>query len=218
MAEWIGKAEGVISTDPTWSGWSMTTWEYNRHCAVSIKDVVGTIRNALGPVVLLRNVQKRVLLDLRKHFADRTSVLLGDPQNAADLLNVLEEARDDHVVGPMCPRKLVVALLLVAKLERHNMWGGRNKGYMWASDIAKGRGVAEEFADQLPAVVGDMYSDGLLIQKRSAGKKKYALNPDRRMEIHRVIRTREFPGRLHGVLSRDPRLASARLLDTLDRQ
>ena len=218
MAEWLGEVQGVISTDPMWSGWSITTWEYDRNCSVSIRDIAGSVENALGPIVLLRNVQERVLLDLRRRFADRTSVLVGDPRDSLDLLNILAEARDGHIVGPMLPRKLVVALLLVAKLERHNMWGGRNKGYMWASDLGKGRGVSEELTDQLPSVVNDLYSDGLLIQKRSAGKKKFALNPDRRVDVHDVIRTRRFSGRMHRIFTRDPRLASARLLDTLDQQ
>lgn len=135
---------------------------------------------------------------------------------SADVLNQLQHARSQHLAGePMLPRKLVIALLLIAKLERHQMWGGKNKGYMWFSDLAKGRGVAEEFADQLPAVINDLFSRGLLIQKPSGGKKKHALCPQMRREIHEILRTRKFSDDVHRILSRDTRLASARHLDSV---
>ena len=219
MARWIAEVRRSISDDLTWSGWSIHTWEYDVSCSVSINDVAATIRSEIGPCVLLRNVQRRVVVELRERLIGRTSVWVENPRNATDILNVLQEARDYHLRGePMLPRKLVIALLLATKLERHNMWGGRNKGYMWASDLPKGRGLSEEFADQLPEVIGDLFSHNLIIQKPSRGKNKYALNPNRRQEIYEIIRTRKFPENLHTILSRNARLASARHLDNLEQQ
>lgn len=217
VESWVHEIREMISADAGWSGWSLHTWEYDLRCSVSINDVAATIKGAIGPCVLLRNVQQRVIVELREKLAGRTEVWVKSFRDVTDILHILQEARDQHLRGePMLPRKLVVALLLVAKLERHNMWGGRNKGYMWASDLPKGRGLSEEFADQLPAVINDLYSDSLLIQKPSGGRKKYALNPERRREIHDILRTRKFSERLHPILSRNPRLTSARHLDTLD--
>ena len=195
MACWMREIREMILADSAWSGWSIHTWEYDLRCSISINDVAATIKGVIGPCVLLGNVQQRVIVELRERLAGRTEVWVESFQSITDILNILQEARDQHLRGdPMLPRKLVIALLLVAKLERHNMWGGRNKGYMWASDLPKGRGLSEEFADQLPEVIGDLYSDSLLIQKPSGGKKKYALNPDRRQEIHDIVRTRKVSG------------------------
>ena len=217
MGCWLEEIRAVISSDSSWSDWSLHTREYDLSCSVSINEVASMIKGAIGPCVLLRNVQERVVVELRERLAGRAGVWVGSSQSITDIMNILQEARDQHLRGePMLPRKLVVALLLIAKLERHNMWGGRNKGYMWASDLPKGRGLSEEFADQLPDVINDLYSDSLLIQKPSRSRRKYALNPDRRREIHDIVRTRRFSEKLHRVLSRNARLSSARHLDILD--
>ena len=217
MESWVREIREVISEDPAWSGWSLHSYEYDLSCSVSINDVAATVKGAIGPCVLLRDVQQRVVVELRERLAGRAEVPVESFQDVTDILSILQAARDQHLRGePRLPRKLVVALLLVAKLQRHNMWGGRNKGYMWASDLPKGRGLSEEFADQLPEVIGDLYSDSLLIQKPSGGRRKYALNPNRRREIHGILRTRKFSERLHRILSRSPRLTSARHLDILD--
>lgn len=217
MESWVREIREVISEDPAWSGWSLHSCEYDLRCSVSINDVAATIKGAIGPCVLLRDVQQRVVVELRERLAGRAEVRVESFQDATDILSILQAARDQHLRGePRLPRKLVVALLLVAKLERHNMWGGRNKGYMWASDLPKGRGLSEKFADQLPEVIGDLYSESLLIQKPSGGRRKYALNPDRRREIHSILQARKFSGRLHRIFSRSPRLTSARHLDILD--
>lgn len=217
MGSWLHEIREVISSDSSWSDWSLLTREYNLSCSVSINEVAAMIKGAIGPCVLLRNVQERVIVEFRERLAGRAGVWVGSSESITDILNILQEARDQHLGGePMLPRKLVVALLLVAKLERHNMWGGRNKGYMWASDLPKGRGLSEEFADQLPEVINDLHSNSLLIQKPSRSRRKYALNPDKRHEIHDIVRTRQFSEKLHRVLSRNARLTSARHLDILD--
>ena len=208
-------ADGLLD-DPSWSSWSIHTWEYDMSCSVSINDVAATIRSEIGPCVLLRNVQDRVVVELRQRLNGRTSVWVESAQSTTDILIALQKARDYHLRGePMLPRKLVIALLLVNKLEGQNMWGGRNKGYMWASDLPKGRGLSEDFADQLPEVIGDLFSHDVIIQKPSRRKRKYALNPNRRQEIYEIPRTREFPENLHAILSRNVRLASSRHLDSL---
>lgn len=216
MQGWVKEALQAIETDPAWAGWTVVRKEYDKNCSLPINDVSAAIRSAVGPCVLLRPVQQRVFAELRERLEGVTVVLVELANSSADVLNQLQQARDQHLAGePRLPRKLVIALLLVAKLERHQMWGGKNKGYMWFSDLAKGRGVAEEFGDQLPAVINDLFSRGMLIRKPSGGKKKYALCPQMRREIYEILRTRKFPDEVHRILSRDTRLASARHLDSV---
>ena len=216
MRGWVGEALQSIETDPVWAGWTVVQREYDMSCSLPINDTAAAIRSAVGPCVLLQPVQRRVYAELRERLESVTVVLVERANSSADVRNQLQQARDRHLAGePMMPRKLVIALLLIAKLERHQMWGGRNKGYMWASNLGKGRGIAEKFADQLPAVINDLFSGGLLIQKPSGGNKKYALSPQMRREIHEILRTRKFSDDVHGILTRDTRLASARHLDSI---
>lgn len=216
MRGWVGEVREAMAGDPAWAGWELKVWEYDMSAAVRISDVASLINAAIGPCVLLRNVQERVIVELRERLYGRAVVLVGNPSDSTDILGLLDEARVLHQGGePMLPRKLVIALLLIAKLERHQMWGGKNKGYMWASDLPKGRGLDEQFADQVPAAIHDLFTHGLLMQKPSNGKSKYALNPDHRTAVHTALRTWRFPGGLHQILARDERLASARHLDPI---
>lgn len=216
MPVWIDEVCEVIVSDSTWADWDLTSWEYDMSSAVSINDVASTISSDVGPCVLLRNVQERVIVELRERLYGRSVVVVGVANDSTDILGLLDEARAMHLDGePRLPRKLVIGLLLLGKLNRHQMWGGRNKGYMWASDLGKGRGVDEQFSDQLPAVINDLYTHGLLISKPSNGKNKYALNPGQRREIYEILRSWRFPGSLHTILLRDERLESARRLDSL---
>lgn len=216
MPGWVATVRDLIDNNHAWNGWDLRTWEYDMHSALSVSDLTAAIRSVVGPCVLLRNVQQKVANGLRDRLHDHTVVLLGDAASSGDIQRLLQEARNLHMVGePMLPRKQIIALLLIAKLRDQNMWGGRNKGYMWKSVLAKGRGLDEEFADQLPAVINDLFNKKLIIRKTSNGKHKYALNPDERKAIHDVIRTKTFPPDLHKVLTRDRRLDSARHLDSV---
>lgn len=216
MPGWVDEARQAMSMDSEWAGWTLIAWEYDMSCSMSINDATAVIKSAVGPCVLLRNVQNRVLIELRERLQHQTMVLTGKVDGPETILTLLENARDLHIAGePMLPRKLIIALLLFGKLERHQMWAGKNKGYMWASDLGKGRGIDKEFADQLPAVINDLYLHEILIRKKSGGKNKYALNPARRREIYEMCGTLKFPEKLHEILYRDTRVASARHLDSI---
>ena len=213
---WVHEVKEILEQDPQWTGWALTEWEYDNSCSIPINDVASVISAAPGPCVLLRNVQQKVVSGLRNKLLGRAVVLIGDANDSTDVFASLSEARKLHLVGePMLPRKHVVALLLIAKLEKHQMWGGNNKGYMWTPDLAKGRGVDERFADQIPEVVNDLLSYNLLAFKTSKGRRKYALEPAQRTEIHRLLRELTFQNKLQAILDRDSRVESARELDTL---
>ena len=135
------------------------------------------------------------------------------------MLSLLEDGRDKHLSGePMLPQKLVVALLLIAKLEKHQMWGGGNKGYMWASDLAKGRGLDERFAGRVSDVILDLGLQDFLIRKISQRRPKYGLNPEKRPEILDALRSRVFPTDIQKRFIADELLESARALDLLNEE
>ena len=214
MPEWVGEVRELVINDSDWDGWDLSELEYDMRSALQINDVSSAINTRVGPCVLVKPVQARVFRELRERLYGRTVVLSGSVSDSTDILVLMERARELHDAGePMLPRKLVIALLLLAKLEKHQMWGGRNKGYMWTSDLAKGRGLPECYSDQLPAVINDLGLRELLIKKQSRGRGKYALNPDRRREIYDALRDKRFRDELHERLSFDPRIESARELD-----
>jgi hypothetical protein len=110
---------------------------------------------------------------------------------------------------------IIVALLVMAKLEANHMWAGNAKGYMWAADIPKGRGVDEMYKDRTPHVLNLLYQHHLLVKKPSQGKAKYALNVQCRTEIYEVLRDRKLPREVERLLQRHPTLESVRSLDVL---
>lgn len=214
VSGWLEEVRDAIEGNPEWQDWDVKSWQYDMSCSVNINDVSSVIIAAPGPCILIRNVQQKVVTGLRNKVYGRSVVLVGEPNDSVDLLGLFEHARELHLIGePMLPRKLVVALLLVGKLERHQMWGGRNKGFMWASEIPKGRGLDEKFHDCVPAIIGDLLTAGLLIFKTSNGKRKYALNPKCRAAIHETLRSFRFPAEVQEILERDYDLESARELD-----
>ncbi len=216
ISDWVVEVRDLVANEDHWQDWHIVSWQYDMSCSVQITDVSSVVISAPGPCILIRNVQQKVITGLRKRLYGRSVVLVGDVNDPADLIAILDNARDLHLNGdPMLPRKVVVALLLVAKLEKHQMWGGRNKGYMWVSDIPKGRGIDEKYSDQVPAVINDLLTAEMLIFKVSQNKRKYALNPELRTVIHDVLRNREFPPELQEILDRDLQLESARQLDDL---
>lgn len=216
MPEWLQEVSAILNGSLDWEGWALKCLEYDMSCSLQINDVFSIVNENIGPVVLIRPVQEKVFTALRQKLYGRAVVLVETANDAAELLNKIENGRVLHLDGePMLPRKLVIALLLVAKLERHQMWGGKNKGYMWARDLAKGRGVDEKFRDQLPSVINDLSSHNLLIKKLSNGKNKFALNPETRNEIYNTLRSCVFRNDLHAIFMRDKRVESARNLDAI---
>jgi hypothetical protein len=217
MQSWVEEAVAAIATRQDWSGWTIRQMPLDRGCSANARDLYALVVADLGPVLLLQPVQERFHLDVQGRLHGRSSVLRREAYSSAEVVQHLEEARSIHDSGePHLPRRFVVALLMMRKLERNLMWAGRNKGYMWVDDIRKGRGLDEQFSDQVPEVLSLLYQHGILIAKPSQGGTKYALNPDRREEIHEILTRRRFLPPLSVLLLRDVRLASARELDLLD--
>jgi hypothetical protein len=217
MAAWVEEAVDLACAEDAWAEWTVKTIQYDASASIRVTDMCAQVIATSGPVVLLQPVQDKVVQLLRERLNQRVSVLFGTAYTTDEVFNFLAEAKRLHETGePHIPRALVVALLLLRKLEREHMWGGKNKGYMWAGDIPKGRGLDEQFADEVPRSLGLLFQEGLLIQKPSQTSNKYALNPDRREEIYAILRERRFGERLARILGRDTALVSARELDLLD--
>ncbi|HEY7310007.1 MAG TPA: hypothetical protein VH643_11665 [Gemmataceae bacterium] len=211
---WIGEVESLLRDDPSWGKWDLLAYSYNDQNSFDVQPMFVRVLNKPGPVILLESVQAKALGNLREKLRTHAVVILRAVTNSTDLWDVVEEARRRHEEGePLLPRKLVVAVLIVRKLRKLNHWGGNAKGYLWHYDLAKGRGVDDRFADVVHEVANDLLTHGILIDKTSQGLKKYALNPNRKAEVHAIADTGTFFNKhLERILMRDLREESASYL------
>jgi hypothetical protein len=207
IADWIAEVERAIRTEADWDEWDLTSIEYDKRNSFDVQPLFVRVLNKRGPVVLLESVQNRPLTDIREKLGIHAVVLVRSASDPTELWTIVEEARRRYDDGePLLPRKFVAAVLIVRKLRHGHYWGGNAKGYLWHHDLAKGRGVDERFADIVDEVANDLLLHDILIYKTSQGSKKYALNPDRRAEIHAIADDGLFWNkRLERILLKDSR-------------
>ncbi|MBU0717525.1 MAG: hypothetical protein KJ749_04690 [Planctomycetes bacterium] len=211
----ISEVHALLREEPLWDDWDISTTEYNHENSFDVRRIVSQVHDRPGPVVLLEKVQTKAREILRSRLRSKSIVLVASAVDPTDIWESLIQARHRFESGePHLPRKLVVAILLVRKLEHGHYWAGNAKGYLYLDDLGKGRGVPEEFADITPQVAADLYLHDILIKKPSQGRKKYALNPDRKSEVHMIVEQGAFENeRLRVLLEKDRTEVSARVLD-----
>jgi hypothetical protein len=184
-AEWANEVKGILGDDPAWSDWDFYVAPYDERNNFHVQPLFVRVLNKRGPVVLVENVQRKPLEELRRRLRTRAIVMTEVVSDSTNLLEVAIEAKRRFDSGePFLPRKLIVAVLIVRKLRKGNYWAGKEKGYLWYDDLTKGRGVDERYADIAHEVANDLLQHEILIFKLSQGKRKYALNPKRKPEVH----------------------------------
>ncbi len=208
---------------PVAQGWNKVGIEadkQNSFCAQSVHSRVGA---NLGPIVVVGNLKQSAIAALRGRVSDRLVVEVCQfPAMPEDLIDRFRLALEMHESGePFLPERLVAALLLVRKLEKYHYWGGgaKDKSYLWADDVAKGRGIPATLATIVKEVANQLALKGLLKTKRSQGGTKYALEPKMRKEIMRFLEERKLDDLgLHKYLFGGAVQCSARMLDRLDEE
>jgi hypothetical protein len=210
-AAWVVEVEALLRADEAWSGWDLIVTPYDEQNSFAVQPLFVRVLNKPGPVVLVERVQRKALENLRGRLRTRAVVMVPAVADSADLWQVLEEARRRFESGePFLPRKYVLAVLIVRKLRKGNYWAGKEKGYLWQDDLAKGRGVDERYSDIAHVVANDLLQHEILIFKTSQGAKKYALNPARKPEVHAIANDGTFWNkRLEAILVRDTEEVSA---------
>lgn len=197
LADWIREAWAVVQCDPNWGGWDLQVLRANDENSFSAQDFHSVVAATMGPVVVLGTLKRAPLAILAESFKHRIVVIhREDVVDSTDVHAAFVDALERHDDGdPQVPELLVVAALLVRKLLNNDCWGGeaKNKAFMWADDLASGRGVDIKFRGIVNEVANQLQLKGLLITKKSQGKKKYALNPDRREDIHAFLERMAIP-------------------------
>lgn len=189
---------------------------YDARCSLSILDFCSMVGQRPGPVLLLRPIQSTILEEVRLRLAFKLPVACEMIASEEELCGAVDTVLGHFRNGePMVSLDLAVALLVLAKLEDGHMWGGNAKGYMWAADIPKGRGVDEKYKDRVPHVLNVLLQHDFLINKPSKGKSKFALNPILKPDIYEALRLRSFPEQTGRFFLRHQQLESVRVLDGL---
>lgn len=215
MAACVNGALANVACRPEWAGWTHNLRCYDYSNSLVVNDLASAVVQRNGPVLLLNPVQTPVIGLLRQKIGHLVVVQVVDAYDQPTLVDALCRTKGMHESGePQLPRKLVAAILLVHKLAKEKKWGGtRQKNFMWASDLPKGRGFDESFADLLPSLISDLLAEGLLQSKTSQRKKKYALNPQQMDRVIRALNQHSFGGRLQRILEKDTDTVSCRYLD-----
>lgn len=198
-------------------GWMIKATLYERNSSLNVQKFHSVVRQAPGPVLLIRPVQNRTIELVREKLGGFVPVVVCDAYEIGALRASIADICQRHRGGePHEALDVVVAFLLMRKLDLEHMWTGNAKGYMWASDIPKGRGVDDKYSGRVPHVLNTLLQEDIVVYKISNSKRKYALNPEKRELIYGYLRERRLPDGLHRKLSRTNDVESVRVLDCLD--
>lgn len=217
--DWV--SEAIESMVNSVAGEGQPKWQYrvlesSEECTFNPRDFASQILENRGPILFINPVKAGALAQLRTRIGNDCVVEAHDMTCEADVIAGIELLQEMHNDGePRLPHKLVVALLILAKLWKQDCWGGNNKSYMWARDIPKGRGVPIEYKADVSGLLNLMYLHGLLQSKPSNDGTKFALINSDRPIVAEILKTRQFPQSLQPILEKSRVTLSARVLDGL---
>ncbi len=208
----------LCNSHPEWyNGWQLRLRKYESDSSLNAQDFCSMALQSLGPVIMLQRVQTKTYEEVRRRLGSRLPILLAEVSAISELQIVIENAIGVFDRGePALALDVVVALLMIRKFDQEHMWTGNAKGYMWVSDIPKGRGLDIKYESRVSNVLNILLMQNLVVFKTSNSKRKYALNPDRREDIYKILRDRKFPLAIETPLLRHPASESVRALDLLD--
>jgi hypothetical protein len=196
--ECVGTACEIAKSEPEAAGWSIV-----QHCLTPNQggfkplDFYSTIAPDLGPILFVGSMKRSAITFVETKVARRVVSEHCEIADEGDVYEAILDLIQRHNSGePEWPRRLGVALLLVAKLARKNYWGGTalGKNYLRVDDLANGGGLdqqykgdAHEIADYLAS---EQRSPRLLSKKLGDGRPKYSCNSADRAAVFRFLRER----------------------------
>lgn len=172
--------------------------------------ILPDIHSFHGPLIIFGSINEKDLIGIRESLDELVPIESIFPVDEFEALEQVRLIISRFERGePFLPRKYVVALLVIAKLYKLNIWGGNSKGYLWSGDLPKGRGISSEMEPHVLEVANLLRLNDWLISKKSCGKTKYALNSSKRREIAEIIETFKISDvQLRSLLLRDQSTAS----------
>lgn len=206
---------------------TLVGWDVQHHYADHRHDFNAQRLHSLvgakpGPVLIIGKLKWQAVQALREQLLMRYEIVECEaPTCAQDVFECASAAVAAHAEGdPKVPRRMAATLLVLRKLKRGGYWGGEsvNKNYLWPDEIAKGRGVPEEYAPDARDAANTLINLGWMRRVKKQGSWKWCLNLDRREDIHTLLDTRATTDQtLSAYMHNDRRMVSARELDILDK-
>jgi hypothetical protein len=218
---WIGEAWELAQIEAALNGWRIVALPHaDTACSFNPFDAYAVLAREIGPVLLVGRLATSAVRALEQKLENRAVIHwcenVGDPDAIyAAILDVVGRHSSGH---PEVPRRLAVALLLLAKLEHMHYWGGGAKNFMSVHKLAKGNGLDEIYKDAAHEVAQYLSADArrvrLLSAKLGDGYPKYACNRDESVRVYDFLRdwTTEDE-QLMQWLTRDRNRVSVRELD-----
>lgn len=194
-AGWIAEAWEVIKEDRTehadWCLSTAATADSNQN--FHAPNALSVIARAPGPALLVGRLSTLSVALLEKKLKDLAISQRCEATDSTAIYQAMLDLISRHVRGePEIPRRLAVALMLIAKLERMHYWGGNAKNFMSVHNLAKGNGLDKKYADTAHNVAEYLSSEKhavrLMADKLGDGAPKYACNNAERVRVYDFLR------------------------------
>jgi len=214
---WLGEVQSLMLADPNWDGCRPRRVAYDRQAGFNLPTEVDRVRREPGPVIFIQKVQARLLDRFRQLVQRQVAVYAISPTCSRDIWAACETAREEYEDGhPRIPLRELIAYLILRKLERQDKWGGLalNKCFLKSEVLPNGgfpKGICSPRDIQQVADV--LRNAGVLAQKKSQGRTKYALGD--KAVVQPILDSKSFeayPG-LRNYFDRSTTHVPARLLD-----
>ncbi len=216
IVEELDEVRRLIETDDDWRDWDLVSIPYSESNSFHVGELYGRVCSRNGPVVLLEKVQRKPLDELRQKCQRKTPIVVAEAYDAVTIYGSIADARKRFENWePVMPLRLVLAVLIVRKLNKSNFWGGNDKSYLWGDDLPKGGMPSGVSPAQIYEVANALLLKNVLQVKPSGRQKKYALNPGCRDVINQLIADGTVVDEsLRRVLTKGNRELPASLLDS----
>jgi hypothetical protein len=179
---WIVDAWSMLPAAHQATGWVYDLWRADKNNTFVPLSVYSRIAKNVGPVLILGSIKREPIAVLSTKLMTKCVINhVRDLQHVDGLRESIVRTLDRHANGePYVPLRLAATLQILWKLQKGDYWGGgsKNKAFIWASDLPKGRGVTDVIAPHSLMVANELRLKGLLQSKTSQGDLKYALNKD----------------------------------------
>jgi hypothetical protein len=224
--EWVEEAMAVIRSDhPDLHAWDEPhIVRASQEHTFNPLDLYASVHRTVGPVLFVGGIKSSAIAIFETKLGQRAIVRRCIPTCSTDLYESLIDLMKRHEKGePEISQRFAVALMLIAKLERMNYWGGlaTAKNFMSVHMLAKGNGLDEKYkgpADNVADYLASEYRQIQLLSKKTGdGNVKYACNNNYRSDVYTFLRERTVADdQLMTWFSKDSMRVSARELDCIN--
>jgi hypothetical protein len=192
VESWIVEAWATLPEEHQAAVWVYEISRADGSNAFNPLVVYSKIAQSIGPVLIVGAIKQGPITVLTTKLVTKCVIShVKTPTNADSLRDAIVQILGRHQKGePYVPIRLAATLQILWKLQKEKFWGGdaKNKAYIWARDLPKGRGVTERIAPYVPMVANELVLKGLLKTKPSQGGLKYALDRNGLPLMHAIFR------------------------------